>query len=252
MLNRLPDLDYSNIHSNNRLSQAEKALGKALVNRIIAFTLFLFGANRKDIAEYLRVPHNTLLSFFTRVNKFGLSGFDDRRTHLRQPVDLIEGELTCSIVKENLLELRLRNTNKIIHIPKDNALQFKTVLLTFLDNGLISRKDAATALNFSRGNTDKLLSKMRSDDVYGLIDKRQGQQQDYVFTPEVKSELILQFASNAALGKSISGFALANDLKERTQLELSERSIRMHISKLGLKGVSEKLRHMIEKKTSGK
>ena len=92
---------------------------------------------------------------------------------------------------------------------------------------------------------------MRTDDVSGLVDKRQGQQQDYVFTPEIKSELILQFASNAALGKPTSGAALVNDLKERAQLDLSERSVRMYILKLGLKNMGEKLRLMIEKKTLG-
>ena len=124
-------------------------------------------------------------------------------------------------------------------------------LLTFLDNGLITRKEVAQALGFSCGNTDKLLRKIRTEDVSGLLDKRRGQQKDHVFTPEIKSELILQFTSNAVSGKSTSGSALAHDLKERTQLDLSDRSIRMYISKLGLKDMDKKLRSMIEKKTLG-
>jgi len=250
MSNCLPDLDYSSTHQNNRLSQARNVLGTVLVNRIIAFTLFLFGANRKDIAKYLQVPHDTLLSFYTRVTKFGFSGFEDRRTKSTQQSETKINEWGCSI-KESQLELHCGSKNKIIHIPKNNPLQLKTTILTFLDNGLISRKEAAQALGFSCGNIDKLLRKMRSEDVSGLIDKRQGQQQDYVFTSEIKSELILQFALNAVSGKSTSGSALANDLKERTQLDLSDRSIRMYISKLGLKNIDEKLRLMIEKKTLG-
>lgn len=244
----LPDLDYSSTHRNNRLSQARIVLGTVLVNRIIAFALFLFGANRKEISKYLKVPHDTLLSFYTRVTKLGLSGFEDRRVNPVQPNDTNKGELRCSI-KESQLELQWGSKNKIISIPQNNSLQSKIILLTFLDNGLITRKEAAQALGFSCANTDKLLRKIRTEDVSGLTDKRRGQQQDYVFTPEIKSELILQFTLNAVLGKSTSGSVLAGDLKERTQLDLSDRSIRMYISKLGLKNMDEKLRSLIEKKT---
>ena len=246
----LPDLDYSSTHQNNRLSQARAALGTALVNRIIAFALFLFGANRKEISKYLQVPHDTLLSFYTRVTKLGLPGFEDRRAKpVRQP-DTNMSDLRCSII-ESQLELHWGGKNKVINIPKNNSLQLKIILLTFLDNGLITRKEVAQALGFSCGNTDKLLRKIRTEDVSGLLDKRRGQQKDHVFTPEIKSELILQFTSNAVSGKSTSGATLANDLKERTHLDLSDRSIRMYISKLGLKDMDKKLRSIIEKKTLG-
>ena len=76
----LPRLSYSSIHRSNRLSKARNMLGATVVNRLIAFVLFLFGANRKDIAGYLETPFDTVLSFLTRINKHGLSGFDDRRT----------------------------------------------------------------------------------------------------------------------------------------------------------------------------
>jgi hypothetical protein len=243
----LPDLDYSSVHRNNRLAKARNVLGPKLANRLIAFVLFLFGANRKEIAEYLETPFDTLLSFLTRVNKYGLSGFDDRRTKSKQQPVLSNIDLTCSI-KENQIGLHFGDSCKTIHIPKNNPLQLKAILLTFLDNGMINRKEAAGALACSRGNADMLLNKMRTGDISALIDKRKGQQKDYVFTPEIKSELIVQFYANAALGKPTSGLTLANDLKERTQIDLSQRSIRMHLSKLGIKGAAGKLQSMIDKK----
>ena len=247
MSNCLPDLNYSSIHRSNRLAQARNILGVRVVNRLIAFTLFLFGANRKDIAEYLETPFDTLLSFLTRVTKNGLSGFDDRRAKIQQQPNFDKIDLTCSI-KENQIWLHFGDKSKTIHIPKNNPLQFKAILLTFIDNGMISRKVAAEALDCSCGNIDMLLNKMRVDDISALVDKRKGQQKDYVFTPEIKSELIVQFSTNAAIGKSTSGSTLANDLKERTQLDLSGRSIRMHLSKLGLKGAAGKLQSIIKKK----
>ena len=251
MSNCLPDLNYSSTHRDNRLSQARSVLGKVLVNKVIAFALFLLGANRKDIAKYLQVPHDTLLSFYTRVTKFGISGFEDRRAKPAQH-PAAGGDGWGVSIGGSQLGLHCGSKSKIIHIPKNNPLQLKAIILTFLDNGLINRKEAARALGLSCGNIDKLLRKMRDEDVAGLIDKRRGQQKDYVYTPEVKSELILQFASNAVLGKPTSGSELAANLKERTPLDLSDRSIRMYIAKLGLKNMDGKLRLMVEKKTFGK
>ena len=138
-----------------------------------------------------------------------------------------------------------------ISIPKKNKHQLKALLLTFAENGLISKTYAGKLLDISSSHVGHLINRMSKNDLLCLIDKRRGQQQDYIFTNEIKSELILQLASNAILGKSTSGSTLANDLKERAQLDLSDRSIRMYISKLGLKGIDEKLRLMIEKKTLG-
>ena len=243
-MNCLPDLNYSLVHRNNRLLHGRKILGKMFVNRIIAYALFLLGANRNEIAKYLEIPLDTLLSFFTRINQYGPSGFLDRRTNPQRQSDIAQSALTCSI-EESQLELHLGSTSKIIKIPKDNVLQYKTIVLTFLDNGIINRKEAARALNCSSGNTDKLLHKIRTGDISCLIDKRKGQQKDYVFTPEIKSELILQFATNAATGKSTSSPVLADNLHQRTSLKLSERSIRFHISGLGLKGKTGHLRQLI-------
>ncbi len=125
------------------------------------------------------------------------------------------------------------------------------MILTFAENGLISKTSAGKLVGISSSHVGYLINNISENDLLCLIDKRKGQQKDYVFTSEKKSELILQFVSNAVLGKSTSGSALANDLKDRTQLDLPDRSIRMHISKLGLKGMDEKLRQMIEKKTLG-
>ena len=243
-MNCLPDLNYSDLHRNNRLAQAREILGTMFVNRIIAFALFLLGANRKEIAKYLEIPLDTMLSFFTRITKYGSSGFLDRRTKPQRQSDNKYNALTCSI-KESQLEFHFGSTSKIIKIPEDNVLQYKTIILTFLDNGIINRKEAAKALNYSSGNTDKLLHKIRTEDISCLIDKRQGQKKYYLFTPEIKSELILQFAANAATGKSTSSSVLADGLKQRTSLQLSHRSIRYHIAGLGLKGKSKALQKLI-------
>lgn len=247
MTNCLPDLNYSITNRNNRLAQARATLGVNFVNRIIAFAFFLLGANRKEIANYLEIPLDTLLSFFTRITKYGAAGFFDRRTNPVHQPEVKNNKLTCT-AKENQLELHFGNIVQTINVPDGNVLQFEGIILTFLDNGIISRDEAAKALNCSCGNTDKLLHKMRTEDISGLIDKRKGQQKDYVFTPEIKSELIIQFAANAVTGKPTTSPVLAVDLERRTSQKLSERSIRFHISGLGLKGKAGQLKKIISLK----
>ena len=86
------------------------------------------------------------MSFLTRVTKNGLSGFDDRRAKQQQQPNFDKIDFTFSI-KENQIVLHFGNKSKTIHIPKNNPLQLKAIILTFLDNGMISRKVAAESLD---------------------------------------------------------------------------------------------------------
>ena len=69
------DLSFSKIHSNKRIEKAYESLGVKIVTRIIGFTLFLLGAKREDIAQYLQIPMGTFLSFLTRTDQYGLLAF---------------------------------------------------------------------------------------------------------------------------------------------------------------------------------
>jgi repressor of nif and glnA expression len=74
-----------------------------------------------------------------------------------------------------------------------------------------------------------------------------------VYKPKLKSELILQYVVNASNGEKTSGHAIASDILERTRIDLSERSVRHHISKLGLRMIVGKITELIcsQKKTRG-
>jgi hypothetical protein len=50
------DLSFSKTHSDKRIDKAYKTCGADIVNRIIGFALFLFGAKREDIAKSLQMP----------------------------------------------------------------------------------------------------------------------------------------------------------------------------------------------------
>jgi hypothetical protein len=79
-----------------------------------------------------------------------------------------------------------------------------------------------------------------------LIDKRKGQIQDYRFTPEIKAELIQQVAANAITGKPTSSRAVSQHIKKRCNLVLPDRSVRLHMNKLGLPKILNSLPALVE------
>ena len=241
------DLSFSKTHSNKRVEKAYKSLGVKIVTRIIGFTLFLLGAKREDIAQYLQIPMGTFLSFLTRTDQYGLLAFEDRRKSAYKKVVKIEAPVKVSLaVTEQNVIIQLGGNNQAIIIPRKNLLQCKVILLTFVNNGLLTAKEVSEVLGFSVRHTRDLNVKMHEGDVYWLIDKRKGQIQDYRFTPEIKAELIQQVAANAITGKPTSSRAVSQHIKKRCNLVLPDRSVRLHMNKLGLPKILNSLPALVE------
>ena len=222
-------------------------MGINLINRIIGFTFFLLGARREDIAQYLQMPLGTLLSFLTRTERYGLLAFGDRRKSASINIVKTETPLKIALVvtAQNIV-IQLSGENQSILIPRKNLLQCKVMLLTFVNNGLLSANEVSEVLGFSLRHTRELNNKLREGDVYCLIDKRKGQIQDYRFTPEIKGELIQQIAANAVTNKPTSSRVIAEQVNERCGLSLPDRSVRLHMKKLGLPNISKTLPALVE------
>lgn len=241
------NLDFSKSHSDKRLEKAYESFGVNIIKRIVGFTLFLLGAKREDIAQYLQIPMGTFLSFLTRTDRYGLLAFEDRRKSPSIKVVKTEAPLKISLgVTEQNVIIQLSSNNQSIIISRKNLLQCKVVLLTFLKNGLLSAKEVSEVVGFSVRHTRDLNAKMHDEDAYCLIDKRKGQLQDHRFTPEVKAELIQQVAANAVTGKPTSSHVISKQINERCNLTLPDRSIRLHMKKLGLPKISKSLPTLVE------
>lgn len=241
------DLHFSKTHSNKRIEKAYESLGVKIVTRIIGFTLFLLGAKREDIARYLQISIGTFLSFLTRADQYGLLAFEDRRKSAYKKVVITKAPVKVSLaVTEQNVIIQLGTNNQEIIIPRKNLLQCKVILLTFVNNGLLTAKEVSDVLGFSVRHTRDLNGKMHEGDVYCLIDKRKGQIQDYRFTPEIKAELIQQVAANAITGKPTSSRAVSQQIKERCNLVLPDRSVRLHMNKLALPKISKSLPALVE------
>ena len=254
MLNCLSQLKFSESKSANRREKACSIVGEVATNRVIAYALFLLGANRDDIGKFLSIPKGTLLCFFTRFSKNGLFAFSDgrRKNGDAIPEQVESGNVSCGIEMSNGdLCMEFGSTRTVLHIPDTDELRRKVVLLTFLESGLVSCGEVARALGISVRHVGNLLRKFKDKGASSLLDQRQGQRHDYVYTPELKSELILQFVVNASEGKKTSGQAIVSAIQERKQIVLSDRSVRHHVSRLGLNMIAGKITETVssQKKT---
>jgi len=247
MLNYQISMKFSNTHSKKRIEKAYQTLGENIANKIIGFGLFLLGAKREDIAQYIKMPFGTFLSFLTRVHQNGLLAFEDRRkVSFLQPVKTeTPPKVTLSMKDQNVC-IQLGVENLSINIPRTNLLQCKVVLLTLFNSGLLSIKEISQVLGISSRHTRTLNTRMHDEDVYSIIDNRRGQSQDYRFTPEVKAELIQQIAANAICKKPTSSSVISEHLKQRCNLDLPDRSIRLHVKRMGLSEIVKSLPALVE------
>lgn len=237
-------LSFSQKLSDQRINRAEALLGRKIVRKILTYALFLLGVSRSAIASFLNTPPGSVRSLILAINNRGLSGFEDRRiktSSFKPP--LPEKIAPVLEVEKSFLRVNFNIGDLLLRIPHSNPIQKRVVLLSMANSGLLERNEVANALGLS------LAGKLELEDVKGILDQRQGQRQDYRFTPEIKAQLIQQFVIEAMARHPTGGERLAKKLKERCQLNLAARSILSHLSKLGLPDIRDSLyEHLTETK----
>lgn len=243
-------LTFSENLSHQRIAQATSVLGGKVVQKILAFALFLLGLNRKAIASFLDMPPGSIRSLVLAMNQRGLAGFEDQRAaHSSFKPPLLQPLVPTLNIEPSGVQVDFGLSNLTLRIPECNPLQKKVVLLSLVNSGLLPRTEVAHALHLSADRTGKLARKLQQEDVGSILDQRQGQKQDYRFSPEIKALLIEQFVIEVAGHGSTSGDQLAKKLQERCQLNLSPRSILYHLAKLGLPQIrTSLLEHVSELK----
>jgi hypothetical protein len=233
----------STVSSQKRLEQAKLAFGATAVTRIISLALYLLGANLRELAAFVGTPLDTIKTLAKRTLQDGLPALEDRRrkTSSFLPINDTRGPLSCQLLFEKDAFFVVLDGEKRIALLRRNPIQCRTVLLTLLDANLLDIEEVSRAIGLSPERTRKLRATLAKEDVEALLDRRRGQQRDYLVTPEVKSELIQQFVVNALSGWPTSGRAIAEDLQQRCEIEVSERSARLYLNKLGLSKLKESL-----------
>jgi hypothetical protein len=83
------------------------------------------------------------------------------------------------------------------------------------------------------------------DAALSLVDKREGQKQDYRVTPVMKAELIQQFAVDVITGEPTSGSSISSQLQQRCQITIPARTVRHHLGRLGLSRIKHSLPELV-------
>jgi len=247
MLNYQGSAEFSKQHSNNRINKANESLSEDVVNRILAFAFYLLGANLREIAHYFDSERVTLKAMIQRILAEGLPAFEDRRRCRSTFLPALQGILekpVLHLTSENIIvDL---NSHHRIEIPRANKIQSQSVLLTLLNSKLLKLGEVARALGLSAERTRKLKAALFKEDASGLIDKRRGQQRDYRVTPELKAEMIQQFVLNISTCTPTTSEQLSLDLKDRCNVEIEPRTMRLHLAKLGFPEIRETLPQLLQ------
>jgi transposase len=196
----------------------------------------------------------TVKSTIKAIMRDGLSALQDRRRRHSQPSSPICPQLPpiTLIQQDQIIVVDLGSPDRQIKIDKHDALQRKIVLLTMLNSGLLSKEQVAEAIGLTQPHTAALARQLTEKGALSLADQRKGQMHDYRVSPQIKAELIQQFAVEAVTGGATSGTSISDQLKERCQITISPRTVRHHLHKLGLSKIKHSLPELIAavKKTS--
>jgi hypothetical protein len=236
----MPDcqnLDFSPTLSAKRMANAELTSSVPALKRLLCFALFLLGANRSAIARSLYLPLDTAKSVVKTLQRDGLSALEDRRrrhsSFLPPPPQSSSPKIDLSRQDDGHV-IQLGSPSLTITVAHENSLQLRTLLLTFLQNGLLTKEQAAAQLGLSAGHAVHLAQALHEKDAGVLIDKRQGQQDPYRVDRDMMRFIIEQFIIDLVSEGTTSGKELCQHLHERCGVELKERTARHHMGKLGL------------------
>ena len=246
MLNCLKDLSFSETHAQKRFAAASRIFGEKVVRRIVGFALFLLGAKREEIANSLDMPMGTFLAFLNRASHTGLDAFVDRRRRPKPATPAMTASpLTVALrTGEDTIDVML-NQHTTLPLPKTDALGCKVVLLSLLNAKLLTPPQVCDALDLSDRHVRSLKAQLASEGSMALLDQRRGQEQDYRITSEIKAEIVQQFVANSVAGHPTSSDQIAQDLQERCGVQVSPRTLRHHVSKLGLQAIRESLVELV-------
>lgn len=251
-MKKLPLIDCQNLVfstqlSENRMNQAWQLIGPSVIQRVLCYGLYLLGVNRKAVGQVLSIPAETAKSIIKAINRDGLVAFEDRRRQFSTflPQASPQPEPITLRKEENHIVVDFGRGERILKISQEDPLQMKTVLLSMLNSGLLTKLQVAEALELSPSHIATLASRLREQGALSLVDQRQGQKQEYRVPREVKAELIQQFAIDVITSGRTSGSKISDELKQRCNITIPSRTVRYHLGRMGLGKIKQSLPQLV-------
>lgn len=195
-----------------RIAKAESLFGRSVLKRILCFALYLLGANRRAIARDLAISVESLKTTLRVLHRDGVAEFEGRRRAASTFLVLSTARLKIAVREEPDSVVTECGENECVRIRRDNTVQLQTFILSLVNSGLISAKAAGDILHLSSACVRDLAKQLEQGDVGALLDKRQGQIQQYRMSPKTTALLIQQFAAHAVTGRSTSSIVLADEV----------------------------------------
>lgn len=245
---------FSDKLSKDRIERALEAFGSKIVKRLLCFALYLLGLNRSDIGKSLDLPPETVKSIIKAIIRDGLGALEDRRRQTSVFIPPPGPKLPPITLKQEgqFVVVDFGSKDRQLKLNPQDPLQLRTVVLSMLNSGLLTNREAAQAICLTPPRTATLAQQLMQEGARSLVDKRNGQKQDYRVTPETKAELIQQFTVDVITGETASGTSISDHLKQRCQITIPSRTVRHHLDKLGLSKIKHSLPQLVAsvKKTS--
>jgi transposase len=241
------NLIFSPRLSENRSERAQQTLGSVVLQRIVCFALYLLGLNRKAIGQSLSIPTETAKSIIKAVNRDGLGALEDRRHRFSTFLPKARPEPPPITLREeeDHIVVDLGVSGRQLKLSRQDPLQLKTVLLSMFNNGLLSKRQVAEAMKLTPSHTATLARRLDEEGALSLVDRRQGQKQEYRVTTPVKAELVQQFAVDIITSGQTSGSKISAELKERCNISLPARTVRHHLAQMGLREIKQSLPQLL-------
>jgi hypothetical protein len=248
------NLVFSPKQSKKRIEKAMRVLPSIILRKIIFFSLYLLGARIKTIASLVDIPEVSGKTTIHRVMKDGISAFIDRRQSPKSYVEHIPQQTQQQVFQASvLLEdeyciILFGDSKHQLKIPLSHRVHLKSVLLSLLLTNMLPINKVSSVLGITIAHCRKLAIRLKNEDVAEvLIDKRQGQKNDYLVDQNVKAELIQHFVSRTITGHSTSSNKLSEVINNNTDpTNISSRTIRWHINKMGLVKIKKTLPELIQ------
>ncbi len=240
-------LPFSHLLSKERIERAVHSFGPGVIQRLLCFALYLLGVNRSAVGRSLGIPPETVKSMLKALHRDGLVALEDRRRRrstFLPPAAPEQPPLRLRHQPQHV-EVDFGAGRRPLKLSRADPLQLKTVLLSMLNDGLLSKQQVAEAIALTMARTAALARQLAHEGAASLRDQRAGQKQDYRVTPTVKAELIQQFALDVITGRRASGEAIAAQLQDRCQISVAARTVRQHLAELGLSKIRSSLPQLV-------
>lgn len=240
-------IEFSPIKAQQRIDKVLRVFPKALLFRILAFSLYLIGAKLSQISSLVDMPEESIRTYVRAVFRDGFDALLDRR---RKGTPVVSPPVQQGIslrVERNWVVISCDSVSGEIKIPIEHKVQARTVLLTLVQSKLLTSQNIAPVLGLSPRTCQQLAKKLLANDVeLSLFDKRRGQTQDFRVGPVQKAEIIKHYAARVVTGHSTSSDKIAEAVNTNSEIAISPRTLRWHVAKLGLPFIKPSLPNMVD------